>query len=509
MKRKIILILIIFFLSISYADSNFTDVIEGAWYYDIVTTLGNAGVISGVGNQLFAPDNTITVEQFITLSLRSKNIEPSDTNSDYWADGYIDKALILGWVQEDEFQNYKSPINRGEMARICLRALNIELEDDYIKYSVMIKDLDDMTEYWQNISIRAYASGIMSGYPDGTFRIESYATRAEASALIIKLYDQSRITSPEYTISDFDLRKEAIRNAWDLYEPLNEAAIFVENPVLTAPYLAGSLTESYKNDAINMLNFIRFLSDLLPVSENKSASDLSQHGAVLNAVSEFSHTPSQPSDMDDNFYSKGYNATSSGNLAAGISPLSSAVKRLVDDEDIYNIERVGHRRWFLLPNLKEVGLGYVEKEADDYRYYSVVKVFNGLDSYNVDYNSVYWPSETAFPLEFFESDIPWSTTLNPSIYDNSRVDDVTVTLSNLTTGENYYFDSSDKDLEGEFFNVETNGYGVPYCIIFRPDPDDVFYQDLHNYHVLIENIYFSNGLKTSLSYETTFFDMIQ
>jgi hypothetical protein len=253
-----------------------------------------------------------------------------------------------------------------------------------------------------------------------------------------------------------------------------------------------------------MLSFLRSLADLKPVVSSEQANDISQHGAVLNAVSEFSHTPLKPADMDDLFYNKGYEATSTGNLAAGISPLSTAIIRLIDDEDIYNIERIGHRRWFLDPSLYEVGLGFVEND-DNYGFYSVIKVFNDLARTNVDHERTMWPGETAFPIEFIDNTIPWSLSLNPSLYDNEKVDNIQVTLS--YDDQIHTLDSSDKDLEGEFFNVETSGYGVPYCIIFRPEPDAMIYQSDTVYWVRIEKIYLLTGDNVTWELTTKFFNL--
>ncbi|MBN2796104.1 MAG: S-layer homology domain-containing protein [Clostridia bacterium] len=507
MKKKFLIIMLLLLINQVSGEVLFYDVSESAWYYDIVTELGSNGVISGIGNQMFGPEQTITVEAFVTLALKAKGIEPLETQSDYWADGYLEKAKTLNWIQANEFSKYDLPINRGEMCRIVLRAIDMEPPDDYLKYNVMIKDFEDMSSYWQNIVLRAYALGIMSGYPDQTFRIDGYATRAEASAIIIKLYDPTRLNSPKTTVSPYDLQVATIKKSWLYYQPVYDGPIFSKMPIIESPYDAGALTTGYLDDGIHMLSFLRSIVGLLPVAYSSEANDLAQHGALLNAVSEFSHTPNQPEDMSDFIYEKGYNATSSGNLAAGITPLSTAIVRLVEDEDIYNIDKIGHRRWFLLPQLKEVGLGYVEY-PDNYQYYSVIKVFNGLQQYDTTYDIVPWPSSIAFPMEFFDETIPWSISLNPDHYNSDQTDGITVTLSDREHNKIYTFDSSDKDKEGEYFKVETSGYGIPFCIIFRPNPSEITYEINNRYTIEINNLYLNTGEKINLNYETTFFNLM-
>lgn len=509
--KKIIIILLLIFSSTVYGETasevDFVDIESDDWFYNYVNILIENGITSGYEDQTFRPGNIISVEEFITMALKAMDQTPIEVTTTHWSDGYIARAFSLNIIAGGEFTSYTRPITRGEMARIALRTGFITVPENYMDYSFGIFDLDMMTSYWQNIAIRIYASGVITGYPDGTFGLDNSATRAEASVILSKIIREDLRVIPNNELTAYQKRVAEIKSEWLMRLPIHKDQTFDVMPT-TSPYNAGILSNGVVTDALNMMKFVRFLSGLsTDVYVSDQANDLSQHGALLIGVGEFSHTPSQPAGMGTEFYEKGYEATSTGNLAAGVKMPSYAIKRLMDDSDPGNIEVIGHRRWQLLPNLKEFGVGYVELESG-YNYYTVVKVFKGLESASRNYSKVFWPSETAFPIDFFDDDVPWSVTLNPAMYDMTRIDDITVTLLNEKTGEEIVFDGRDKDKAGKYFNVDTNGYGVPFCIIFRPDSHTFKGYDLNTkYTVIIDNIYTVNGDKTSIKYDTKFFKL--
>ncbi|MBI9012714.1 MAG: S-layer homology domain-containing protein [Clostridiales bacterium] len=506
MKKIFILIFILLISPVTYAEVDFIDVDSEDWFYKYVMILVDEEVTSGYEDQTFRPANIISVEEFITLTIKAIGETESDISKTRWSDGFIEKAKVLAIVNEGDFSNYTRPITRGEMGRIVLRASDIEPPVDFMNYASKISDINEMDSYWQNIAIRIYSIGIITGYPDGSFGLDNNATRSEASVMLSKLLRPSLREVP--TVNSFELRRYAIMEEWSKRSSVHTGDIFIEIPHTSTPYDAGILKESVINDGVNMLKFIRFLAyvsdDIYASSE---ANELSQHGALLIGVSEFSHTPKKPDDMDNVFYDKGYEATSTGNLAAGVSTLVESIKRLMDDSDVSNIERIGHRRWQLLPNLKEFGVGFVTTDAS-YTYYTVIKVFKDMETEVRPYNTVNWPSETAFPMEFFDKYTPWSVTLNPSIYDVSKSQDIEVSIKDIKSGLIWYFDKNDKALEGEYFNVETSGYGVPFCLIFRPDPSAFDGYSLETtYKVTISNLYKLDGDLVTLTYETQFFNL--
>ena len=313
---------------------------------------------------------------------------------------------------------------------------------------------------------------------------------------------------------DFLERKAAIqaRHSQLLDEFNQDPSIYKRTPRLQGPnYDAGSLAEGFLNDGLLMTNFIRFLAYLDDDVKLTDAWNISaQHGAVLNLVNgKLTHEPDQPTDMDDHFYELGLEGARTSNIAFGAGydsmDLPDTIFLYLSDSDPGNIAVVGHRRWILNPAMTDVGFGWVSK---DNHYYSAMKIrdasTNSINSYTGVYDYICWPSPSAFPIEFFDDNDPWSVSLNHRVYDNRKTEAIKVTVKNVNLNREWVFTDQDLDTSSaKYYNAETGGYGVPFCLIFRPD--DITYRDGHTYEVRIENIYRAGGEKTSISFSTTFF----
>jgi hypothetical protein len=260
---------------------------------------------------------------------------------------------------------------------------------------------------------------------------------------------------------------EQIQARWSELKPTYSGSPYAAAPSVHAPYTTGQVSSGFLADGLNMLNYCRYLAGLADdVSLDATYTDYAQHGAVLLSAAGFSHTPSKPADMDQTFYSLGYKGTSSGNIGMGHESLESFVGECMDDADPYNIDRLGHRRWFLNPKMAKTGLGYADWCSDAY-------VFD-LTRTAPEWDAVRWPAAGAFPTEMANNYTPWSVTLNTAIYTvQSGTAGYQVTLRRTRDGKTWTFTSADTNKSGEYFNVETSGYGVRNCIIFRPDPSSV------------------------------------
>ncbi len=504
--KKIILIITLL-ISTSFAQSDgFIDVDESDWFGYDVLKLHEKSFVSGFEDGSYRPSKSVSVEEFITITINVIGEIPSDIPIIRWSDGFVKKSIELDIVKDGEFEDFTRNITRGEMSRILLRASNLNFPDNYLDYSSMISDFDEMDIYWQEIALKVFTTGLIGGYPDGSFKLNGQATRAEAAVILNKILEADRRKLPVLPISNE--RIEYLKDKWVELSPKFVGRKFNEVPNLKSPYSSGVLNQEFINDGVSMVKYLRLLAGLSDdVYASSSANTKSQYGAVLNATSEFSHTPKKPEDMSTTFYNTAYNATSTSNLSAGTDGLSNSVKYLMEDSDVSNIDRIGHRRWILLPNLKEFGLGYVEINSG-YRKYTVMKVFGGLETVDADYDHVLWPNKDYFPTEFIKSNTPWTVTLNPNKYDNKKTSEIRVEITSKKTGVKVNFDKNDTNKSDKYFNVETNGYGVPYCIIFRPGKDTFTqYSSGDIYDVKINNIYLINGDIITFEYQIEFFDL--
>lgn len=96
----------------------FDDVSADAWYYQAVNTIGDAGIVNGVGNGQYDPDGLVTWAQAITVL--SRFVEPQECPLQQiryvgWAKPYIETAVALGWIEDDETVMPDSVIARQEV----------------------------------------------------------------------------------------------------------------------------------------------------------------------------------------------------------------------------------------------------------------------------------------------------------------------------------------------------------------------------------------------------------
>jgi hypothetical protein len=86
---------------------------------------------------------------------------------------------------------WNQPINRQEMAKIMMRAMEYvqkeELIADTASFTTKITDFAGINISYQPYIAQAYAKGIVSGYPDGSFGGGKQATRAEACTMVMRL----------------------------------------------------------------------------------------------------------------------------------------------------------------------------------------------------------------------------------------------------------------------------------------------------------------------------------
>ena len=108
------------------AENVFADVANGKWFNKAVSTMAKLSIVKGRSAETFAPDAPITRAEFAAICARF-NTKPTNTSnsfsdiSGHWAETEIERAVAFGWI---------------------------------------------------------------AGYPDGTFRPDTYITRAEAMTMI-------------------------------------------------------------------------------------------------------------------------------------------------------------------------------------------------------------------------------------------------------------------------------------------------------------------------------------
>ncbi len=172
---------------------------EGHWAESYIEALAMEGVINGMGDGSFDPDSFVTREQFLKmllivtsecanerlafenppkLNLIIEKSPFSDVETNRWSYYYVSQAygrVILSEEYGDKFEPIKD-ITREEAAVWMARALN--LEDGECNFTD--KDLIGKP----GLVGAAFESGLISGFPDGSFGPGQGLTRAQAAVML-------------------------------------------------------------------------------------------------------------------------------------------------------------------------------------------------------------------------------------------------------------------------------------------------------------------------------------
>ncbi len=319
--------------------------------------------------------------------------------------------------------------------------------------------------------------------------------------------------------------KVAVRGGWLDRRPLTKIEIanlyqdarassteqsFDIEPRVSAPYLAGRASAANRQSTLNNLNMYRRIAGLTPVRESEELSDEAQHGAVLlAAIDQLTHYPGKPADMDTDFFKIGYGATSSSNIGAGYRRMEDGIDGCIQDNSGSNLTTVGHRRWFLNPDMLYIGLGQAQASGGIYGRYYAYKVFDRSNE-ALNHNFVSWPASGNFPTELVSVKLPWSVSLNRARYASPSLEDVTVTITN-PAGEKEVFDKSSHyaGLSGneKYFNVDTVGYGEGPCIICNFGGNYAAFTQPGTYQIKVTGLRSADtGEAVSIEYQTTMFN---
>ena len=299
--------------------------------------------------------------------------------------------------------------------------------------------------------------------------------------------------------------REEVRGAWQAVGDRQEGSPYAGMPVLHAPYEAGGLTPEACGDALNTLNFIRWLAGLQPVEESVIYDYQCQHAAALLATLDYAdHNAPMPADMDKNFYDSAHLGTASGNIARfnwmGDAILREAVTYFARDDGEANLGALGHRRWVLNPRMADTGFGLAGSETGmSY----VVMYAHDLGKPDAEWDRVSWPAPGAFPAELMHDHLAWSLSLNPEVYDLAA-SAPSVTLTEPALGLSFAFRPASGEGDG-FCAVNMEGYGSGGCIIFRPDfegTDFADYQQNQRWTVRVEGLTTPEGGEAVIEYTT-------
>jgi len=163
--------------------------LQGHWAESLILSLVDKGIISGYPDGTFKPDQPVTRAEFSAILCRALGISPSEMSSNFpdlqghWAEKYVAPLVEKGFIKgyPDGTFGPDQPIKRSEIAAIMARVMTLPPLIGKPTFS----DID--STHWAFGFVEAAASkGLIKGYPDGTFRPDNSATRAEACTIVAR-----------------------------------------------------------------------------------------------------------------------------------------------------------------------------------------------------------------------------------------------------------------------------------------------------------------------------------
>lgn len=168
----------------------FSDVPETMWCYKAVMSMAEKGLVSGIGNGKFDPNETLTYAQFCSIVARDCSLKTGEMDG-YWAGKAIQSCITEGFIKdlgEITRENYDKPITRE--AAVSAMYL-IDRGENGVVREVSTSDIPDFEsisdDYKENI-VNAYRAGITSGMDgSGTFNPMGELTRGQICTLFYNL----------------------------------------------------------------------------------------------------------------------------------------------------------------------------------------------------------------------------------------------------------------------------------------------------------------------------------
>ncbi len=178
-----------------------SDILPTYWAYDSIDMVMEYGLFGGTDATIFEPEAVMTRAMFVTVLSRLTEVDISEYEDlDLFTDVPAGKwfSAAVNWAASAEIVdgvggNLFAPnkgITREEMVKMLVSFLSSEegLEDGAdTQESLLFTDYDSISLWAIPYVEAAWENELISGYPDGSFRPQGTATRAEVATIFARL----------------------------------------------------------------------------------------------------------------------------------------------------------------------------------------------------------------------------------------------------------------------------------------------------------------------------------
>jgi hypothetical protein len=209
--------------TIAYADtkiSTFTDVSINHWAYKNITQMTDMGVLDGLGNHVFAPQDQVTKAEFIKMTMRfadkngylEKITYIKETTAPYedvkkgdWYYSYIVDAYNRGFISEESKFNPNQPISREEMADIVSKLYitiypeQAKIFEEFATDDFQFIDTQKINKKYINsvlfLETRDLLHGKLNNEGNLIYDPQNRLTRAESVTILSNIYNKTQVNN--------------------------------------------------------------------------------------------------------------------------------------------------------------------------------------------------------------------------------------------------------------------------------------------------------------------------
>lgn len=194
MKKLLCLLLALLLLGApALAAGGYSDVPYNSWAISSIQSASDYKLMTGMSHGVFGYGRSISRGEFATVLARMFGWDTSSAAASFsdtaghWASGYIEAAAAHDAIDAGGAFHPNAPITRQEMAVMLVRSLGYRiLADKAASYAIPFTDVTENRGY---IAV-AYDIGMTNGVSATQFAPNSTATREQAAAMLVRLYEK-------------------------------------------------------------------------------------------------------------------------------------------------------------------------------------------------------------------------------------------------------------------------------------------------------------------------------
>lgn len=190
------------------ASVKFSDVPSNHWASTSITEMADKGIMSGIGNNLFAPSQQLSNAEFITMLVRQFYSDKLGTEGGTWYAPFMaaaNSANILAGTNVGSNESLAtSTINRYDMAQLMYNVLKAEgITTSPLSDTSRVADWSAVPSTYQDAVSVCYNMGMLTGVDSkGTFNGTGNMDRAQAAVVMSRLLEVCGVSTPTPTVPE-------------------------------------------------------------------------------------------------------------------------------------------------------------------------------------------------------------------------------------------------------------------------------------------------------------------